>query len=171
MSLVGATQCAVFFKDVHTAAPLSHDGVAFDRLTDCTFLVFDRLDDARRFCEAQTKEHPWMCCEVFDWEGKAKPPLLVVTDPSVVEKDELSGSWVRWRTTLAIVLFMGAIPLFVWDWKSDYSLILPTVVGINMIVAGLRLLYWNTVRTERNREQARRFEDHVKRERSKPENI
>jgi hypothetical protein len=164
MSLVGATQCAVFFKDVRTAAPLSHDGIAFDRMTDCTFLVFDRLDDARRFCEIQTKAHPWVCCEVFDWEGKAKPPLLVVVDPSVAEKDELSGSWVRWRTTIAIILFAGAIPLFLWDWKSDGSLILPTVVGINMIVAGLRLLYWNTARSERNREQAQRFEEHLKRE-------
>jgi hypothetical protein len=136
-SLIGATQCAVFFKDVHTAAPLSHDGIAFDRMTDCTLLVFDRLDDARRFCEVQAKVHPWVCCEVFDWEGKAKPPLLVVVDSSVAEKDELSGSWVRWRTTLATILFACAIPLFVWDWKLDGSLILPTVVGINMIVAGL----------------------------------
>jgi hypothetical protein len=173
MSLVGATQCAVFFKDVRTATPLSRDGIAFDRMTDCTFLVFDRLDDARRFCEAQSKEHPWMCCEVFDWEGKAKPPLLVVIDPSFAEKDELSGSWVRRRTILAIILFVCAIPLFVWDWKSDGSLILPTVVGINMVVLGLRFLYWNTARSERAREQARRLEEHLRREESlrKPENI
>jgi hypothetical protein len=173
MSLVGVTQCAVFFKDVQTAAPLSHDGIALDRLTDCTFLVFDRLDDARRFCEAQSKEHPWMCCEVFDWEGKAKPPLLVVIDPSVAEKDELSRSRVRRRTILAIILFVCAIPLFVWDWKSDGSLILPTVVGINMIFLGLRFLYWNTARNERAREQVRRLEEHLRREESgrKTENI
>jgi hypothetical protein len=164
MSLVRPTQCAVFFKDVQTAAPLSHDGVAFDRMVDCTFLLFDRLDDARRFCEAQTKEHPWMCCEVFDWEGKAKPPLLVVIDPSVAEKDELSASWVRRRAILAIVLFVCAIPLFVWDWKSEGSLILPTVVGMNMIFLGLRFLYWNTARNERAREQGRRREEHLRRE-------
>lgn len=173
MSLVGATQCAVFFKDVQTAAPLSHDGIAFDRPGDCTFLVFDRLDDARRFCEARSKEHPWMCCEVFNWEGKAKPPLLVVIDPSVAEKDELSRSRVRRRTILSIVLFLCAIPLFVWDWKSDGSLILPTVVGINMIFLGLRFLYWNSARNERAREQVRRLEEHLRREESgrKSENI
>jgi hypothetical protein len=48
MSLLTPTQCAVFFKDFQTAAPISHDGVAFDRMTDCTFLVFDWLEDARR---------------------------------------------------------------------------------------------------------------------------
>jgi hypothetical protein len=164
MSLVGTTQCAVFFKDVQTAAALSHEGVAFDRMMDCTFLLFDRLDDARRFCEAQTKEHPWMCCEIFDWEGRAKPPLLVVIDPSVAQKDELSASWVRRRAILAIVLFVCAIPLFVWDWKSEGSLILPTVVGMNMIFLGLRFLYWNTARNERAREQGRRREEHLRRE-------
>src|ERR1700719_1628719 len=74
MSLLSPTQCAVFFKDFQTATPLSHDGVVFDKMTDCTFLVFDRVEDARRFCEAQVNQHPSMCCEVFDSEGKAKPP-------------------------------------------------------------------------------------------------
>ena len=60
MSLVAPTQCAVFFKDFQTAAPLSRDGVAFNRMTDCTFLVFC-LEDARRFSEVQAKEHPSMC--------------------------------------------------------------------------------------------------------------
>jgi hypothetical protein len=97
----------------------------------------------------------------------------VVVDPSVAEQDELSGSGVRGRTIVAIILFVCAIPLFVWDWKSDSSLNLPTVVAINMMAAGLRLLYWNTARSERAREQARRFEGHLKCERSsqKTENI
>jgi hypothetical protein len=74
MSLVTPTQCAVFFKDFQTAAPLSHDGAAFDRMTDCPFLVFDWLEDARRFCEAQVKEHPSMCCEVFV-AGRVRNPI------------------------------------------------------------------------------------------------
>lgn len=164
MSLVAPTQCAVFFKDFQTAGPLSRDGVAFDKMTDCTFLVFDRLEDARRFCEVQVKEHSSMCCEVFDFEGKAKPPLLVVVNPSVAEKDELSASWVRRRKIIAIVSFLGAIPLVVWDWRTGSYLIVPTVVGINLIVFGLRLLYWNTARSDRSQEQSHRLESHRRRE-------
>src|SRR5689334_20745808 len=123
MSLLTPTQCAVFFKHFQTAAPCSRDGVAFDRMTDCTFLVFDRLEDARRFCEEQVNRHPAMCGEVFDFEGRAKPPLLVVVHPSIAEKDELSAPSVRRRTIIAIVSFLCAIPLFVWDWKTGSYLI------------------------------------------------
>jgi hypothetical protein len=164
MSLLTPTQCAVFFKDFQTAAPLSPDGVAFDRMTDCTFLVFDRLEDAQRFCETQVREHPSMCCEVFDFEGKAKPPLLVVVNPSVAEKNELSASWVRRRKIIAIAAFLGAIPLLVWDWRTGSYLIVPTVVGINLIVFGLRLLYWNSARSDRSQEQSHRLESHRRRE-------
>jgi hypothetical protein len=164
MSLLTPTQCAVFFKDFQTAAPLSRDGVVYDKMTDCTFLVFDRLEEAQRFCEAQVKEHPSMCCEVFDFEGKAKPPLLVVVNPSVAEKDELSASWVRRRKIIAIASFLGAIPLLVWDWRTGSYLIVPTVVGINLIVFGLRLLYWNAARSDRSQEQSHRLESHRRRE-------
>ena len=163
-SLVGPTQCAVFFKDFQTATPLSRDGTKLNKMTDCTFLVFDRFEDARRFCESQVKQYTSMCCEVFDSDGKAKAPLLVVLNPSLAEKDELSASSVRRRTIIAIVSFVCAIPLFVWDWKTGSYLILPTVVGINLIVLGLRLLYWNTARSDRMREQAHRLENHLRRE-------
>ncbi len=51
-SLVGATQCAVFLKNVKTANPLATDGREIDHLRDCTFLLFDHLEEARTFCEA-----------------------------------------------------------------------------------------------------------------------
>lgn len=163
-SLVGPTQCAVFFKDFQTAAPLSRDGTALEKMTDCTFLVFDRFEDARRFCETQVKQHTSMCCEVFDSDGKAKAPLLVVVNPSLAEKDELSASSVRRRKLIAIAAFVCAIPLLVWDWATGSYLILPTVVGVNLIVLGLRLLYWNSAQSDRSQEQARRLKNHLRHE-------
>jgi hypothetical protein len=164
MSLVGPTQCTVFFKDFETAAPLTRDGVAFAKLTDCTFLLFDRLEDARRFCEQQVLQNPALCCEIFDCRGKVKAPMLVVINPDVAEKDELSESWVRRRKIVAIASFLCAIPLFVWDWQSDGVLILPTVVGINLILLGARLLFWNSAGRKRIQEQARSLESHLLRE-------
>jgi hypothetical protein len=165
MSLLSATQCAVFFKDFQTAVPLSHDGVAFDKMTDCTFLVFDRIDEARRFCQARVNLYPSMCCEVFDFEGKAKAPLAVIVHPGVAETDDLSASWVRRRKVIAMVAFVGAIPLLVWDWRTGSYLILPTVVAIHLIVFGLRYLYWNTARDDRSKERAHRLANHLQRER------
>jgi hypothetical protein len=163
-SIVSPTQCAVFFKDLETAAPLSLDGAPISRMTDCTFLLFDRLDEARRFCETRVAQHPSMCCEIFDSEGKAKPPLLTIVHPSMAEKDELSSTWLRRRKVTAILCFLAAVPLFVWDSRAEWALIVPSVIAFNLIFFGLRLLYWNTARESRDRERARHFEHHLRRE-------
>jgi hypothetical protein len=145
-SLVSPNQYAVFFKHLETAAPLSPDGVPVSRMTDCTFGLFDSLDEARRFCEARVVEHPSMCCEIFDREGKTKPPLLTIVHPSMAEKDELSPTWARRRRVMAILCFLVAIPLFVWDAKGGWGLILPSFIAFNLIFFGLRLIYWNSAR-------------------------
>jgi hypothetical protein len=134
------------------------------------FLVFERLDEARRFCETRVTQHPSMCCEIFDSEGKAKPPLLTIVHPSMAEKDELSSTWLRRRKVMAILCFLVAVPLFVWDSRAEWALILPSVIAINLIVFGLRLLYWNTARGSRDREHVRRLEDHLRREKDSNSN-
>jgi hypothetical protein len=163
-SIVSPTQCAVFFKDFETAAPLSPDGAPISRMTDCTFLVFDRLDEARRFCETRVTQHPSKYCEIFGSEGKAKPSLLTIVHPSMAEKDELSLTCLRRRKVMAILCFLAAVPLFVWDSRAEWALILPSVIAFNLIFFGLRLLYWNTARGSRDREHARHLEDHLRRE-------
>jgi len=124
------------FKDFETAAPLSPDGAPISRMTDCTFLVFDRLDEARRFCGTRVAQYPSMCCEIFGSEGKAKPPLLTIVHPSMAEKDELSLTWLRRRKVTAILCFLAAVPLFVWDSRAEWALILPSVIAFNLIFFG-----------------------------------
>jgi hypothetical protein len=126
--------------------------------------LFDSLEEARRLCEAKVQQYPDMCCEIFDSSGKAEPPLLVIVHPSVAEKDELSASSVRIRKIISIGLFIGAIPLFWWDWRADGVLVLPTFLGLTMIVAGLRILHWNMARRELIREQEKRIEAHLNRQ-------
>ena len=84
-SLVGPTQCAVFLKDVKTANPLATDGSEIDHLRDCRFLLFDRLEDARAFCEAQVQRYPFMCCEIFDAEEPYTPRGCIAQAWSVAE--------------------------------------------------------------------------------------
>ena len=145
-SLVSPSQCAVFLRDIETAAPLSADGVPVSRMRDCTFGLFDSLEQARRFCEVRVAAHPSMCCEIFDHEGKAKPPLLTIVHPSMAQKDELSPTWLRRRRVMAILCFLAAVPLFVWDAKGGWGLILPSFIAFNLIFFGLRLIYWNSAR-------------------------
>lgn len=162
--LLTPSQCAVFFKRVHSEIPLSPTGIPRARLRDSTFLVFDSIDEARRSCEAKVLQHPDMCCEIFDSAGKSQPPLLVIVHPTMAEKDELSKSSVRIRKVVAIVLFVPAIPLFWWDRQTNGMLVLPTFLGLTIIVAGLRILHWNMARRERIGQQEKRIQTHLKRE-------
>jgi hypothetical protein len=163
-SLVGPTQCAVFLKDVKTANPLATDGSEIAHLGDCRFLLFDHLEQARAFCDAQVQRYPFMCCEIFDASGKAKPPLLVIMHPTAARMDELSPTWVKRRKVIAIASLISAGVLFVADWRSEYELLWPSLLAVNLLPLGLRLLYWNTASAERSRTQAKRLEAHLQRE-------
>ena len=164
-SLVGPTQCAVFLKDVETANPLATDGSEIGHLSDCRFLLFDYLEEARAFCEAQVQRYPFMCCEIFDAQGKAKPPLLVIMHSTAARKDELSPTWLKRRKVIAIASLVAAPALFIADWRSEYELLWPSLLAVNLLFFGLRLLYWNTASAERRQTQAKRLEEHLRRER------
>jgi hypothetical protein len=164
-SLVGPTQCAVFLKDVKTANPLALDGSEIEHIRDCTFLVFEWLDDARRFCEAQVQRFPFMCCDIFDADGKAKPPMLVIMHPDAAKKDELSPSSVKWRKNVAIASLIASAGLFGADWRSEFELTWPSILAVNLFLLGLRFLYWNTASSDRRRSQAKRLAEHLRRER------
>ena len=164
-ALVGPAQCAVFLKDVKTANPLALDGTEVEHIRDCTFFLFDRLDEARSFCEAQVRRYPQMCCDVFDADGKAKPPMLVIMHPDSAKKDELSPSSVKWRKNVAIASLVASAGLFAADWHSEFELTWPSILAVNLFLLGLRFLYWNTVSGERRRTQAKRVTEHLRRER------
>ena len=139
-ALLTPSQCAVFFKRIDSEAPLLPSGASVARFRDCTFLLFDSLEEARRLCEAKVRDYPHMRCEIFDWRGKAQPPLLTIVHPGVAEKGELSAGSVRKRKILAILLFIGALPLFLFDTRSEGVLVFPTFLAISMILAVLRIL-------------------------------
>jgi len=105
-----------------------------------------------------------MRCEVFGCRGKAQPPLLTILHPDVAQKDELSAQSVRRRQILAILLFITALPLFLLDRRYGGGLVLPTFLGLTMILAGLRLMYWNTARRQRLNDEEQNVRAHLERE-------
>ena len=110
-------QCAVLFRRVNSETPVSSDGIAFGRMRDSTFWLFDRLADARAFCEARVREHDEICGEIYDDRGKARPPLVVVLAPQAAARDELGAFAVRNRKLLASLLILCSLPLF---WLSIF---------------------------------------------------
>ena len=160
--LLSPSQCAVFFRSIHSLQPLLTDGTPISRFRDCTFLLFDKLEDARNFCERQVQEYPEMRCEIFDCKGMARPPLLAVTHPRVARKDELSASAIRIRLISAILLFISSVPLIWWDWHYfDGTKVVPTALGMSAIVAGIRLLFWSAGLRDRLDDQEKRIRAHL----------
>jgi hypothetical protein len=84
--------------------------------------------------------------------------------PDVAHKDELSAQSVRKRKILAMLLFVAALPLFLLDRRYQGGLILRTFLGLTMILAGLRLLHWNTARRQRLNEEEQGVRAHLERE-------
>lgn len=160
-----AWQCAVLFRRVNSETPVSSDGVAYRHVRDSTFWLFDHLAAARAFCEARVREHPEICAEIYDDRGKAQPPIVVIMAPQAAAQDELSAASVRKRKLLAILLILCSLPLFWWDWRTGGWLVLPTFLGLTMILAAVRLLYINLARNERAAGEQQRIEAHLARER------
>ena len=158
-------QCGVFFRRVDSETCVSADGIAFGRIHDSTFWLFDRLADARQFCETCVREHPDICGEIYDHRGKARPPRVVVLAPQAAARDELGPSAVRNRKLLAAVLILCSLLLFWWDGRTGGWLVLPTFLGITMILAALRILHLNLARTERATSEQLRIQAHPARER------
>jgi len=61
----------------------------------------------------------------------------------------------RCRIPLGYLLLVASLHLFGWDWHSHGLLILPSIVGINLIFIGMRMLMWGygTVQGQRSHRQ------------------
>jgi len=140
-----ATDVVVFSTLDDTGVPCDADGQPFASTTDVTCLVFDHLDDARSFCEARVKTATVVRFEIFDSAGRLNPPLLVIVHPERARTLAGDRRSVRTRRLIAIALIGGALPLFWLDYQRDGLLILPTVLGINMLIIGARLLFMNLI--------------------------
>jgi hypothetical protein len=130
---------------------------AFATPSDGTCVLFDSLAEARAWCEAAVTAAPDARFDVFDAEGRAHPPLLTVVHPSREQALDTHPRALRKRRVIGWALIAAGIPLIVYAcWiPTDISVIFPGVIGINLLLAGGRFLWFNLgVReTERAREE------------------
>jgi hypothetical protein len=156
-------QCAVLFKDRATSAPLSQQGKPYPDATECTCLLFDHLDAAQRFCETRVRDLPSLVCEIFNSEGRAKPPLLVITHPDHGSDDDSGPASSRRRKFIVTGLFAAGAALFSINLWGENTL--ATFLASNCVLFGLRFLYWEYAVKHREQERRRRLEAHRRIER------
>ena len=156
------TECAVFLKDRTTSDPVTPGGRPYPDPADATCIVFECLDAAQRYGEAKVQSLPRLRCEIYDAEGLAHPPLLVIVHPG--QREQESGTpWLRRRRLIAGALLLASVLLF-WV-GSRKAGDLAIFLAINCIFLALRFLHWDFGVKHREKETRRRLEEHRKMER------
>lgn len=157
--LLTSGQFAALSKDLDLGVACDHEGRAFADVRATTCVVFDSLDEARRFCEGRVLERPSLQFDVFDSEGRAHPPLITIVSPARAESLDDSPRIRRRRTRIAYALIAAAIVLFAVQYWGDTEgvFVLPMFLGINLLVAAARLLLMNVGARDADRERNRRL--------------
>jgi hypothetical protein len=155
--MIGPEQFVAFAKNVDSGAPCDADGRGFADFSAGTCLLFESLDEARRFCLAAVRAAPVVQFDLFDAEGRANSPLLTFVDPTRGEMLDSHPRAQHKRRVIAWALIAAGIALIVYTaWReADVDSIFPGVIGINVLLAGGRLLWLNLAfrETERVRQE------------------
>jgi hypothetical protein len=125
--------------------------------------MFKCLDAAQRYCEAKVQALPHLRCEIYDAQGLAHPPLLVIVHPDYQRKEDSGSQSSRRMKLIAGGLLLTSASLF-WIGRRKSS-DLAIFLAINCIFAALRFVYWDFGVKHRERERRRRLEEHRKMER------
>jgi hypothetical protein len=157
-NIIRPGQFAAFSKQIDGGGSCDAEGRPFASSADVTCVLFDRLQDARAFCEARVQVLPSLRFEIFDSAGRTNPPILIVVHPSRTSTLDANPRGMRARKVAAIVLAVGAVPLFLLDYlKSGGLMIFPTVLGINMILIAARLMQLNASYADAERRRRARL--------------
>lgn len=152
-------QFVAFSKNINTGAPCDAEGRPFGSPDRVTCMMFESLAEAEAFCRDRVLRVPTLRLDVFDSAGRALPPLLTVVHPSRVASLDGNPRAARINMWGAMVLAAAAPVLFWLDWwKYDGRLILPTILGINMLLIAARLIQLNGAYASAERSRRERLE-------------
>jgi hypothetical protein len=164
MQIVRVGQFAVFAKDLESGAACGADGRPFADPSQATCAIADTLAEAQAFAATAVANSPSLRIDIFDHEGRARPALLTVLHPSRAQAADTHPRVLRKRRVIAWTLIAAAIPLlaFAIVERHDREIILPAFLGINMLIAAGRLLWFNLGVREIERARHDRLREHAR---------
>lgn len=139
------------------AYPRDADGRCFcaadGKETSPCAALWDDAADAERFVFDVVSRHPELCCEIFDYEGKCRPPLKTIYNLSVRHKYVGLAHAPRQSAAGAALICTGTA-LIVFDISRGLAWIWGYVLGLKCLLLGgtfltLGLLEWREHRNER----------------------
>jgi hypothetical protein len=152
-------QFAAFAKNLDSGAPCDAKGRSYLDPSQVACLVFDSLDESQAYCESAANRTPAVQFEIFDAAGRANPPLITVVHPSRAGAVEADPAVLRRRRVIAWTLIAAAIPTLVVGYylRDGGHQIFAGFVGLNMLVAAGRLLWFNMAVRETEELRRRRL--------------
>jgi hypothetical protein len=146
---------AVFLVDVRAGVAVDSQGRLLSKGSRRTCLVFDDFSQARSWCQERAAAVENLRCRIYDYRGNAEPPVLEIVNPKFAGRLGSPRSAKR-KMIGGVALIVSSIPLFFWDYYRDLRFF-PTIMGVNLILIGLRLLHWGYGELELLREQEQRL--------------
>src|SRR5215469_142495 len=140
--LIQPGQYAVFLSDVQSSAPMSSDGSLVNSGSMHSCLLFDSLPEAEAYCREAVQKFPRIRYDLFDSAGRVNPPVTVFVNQKfahTLDTESRAHHIVLW----GLVAIAVSVALFSYAWKTGAREVWwPSLLGSNMLFAGLRLLHW-----------------------------
>ena len=154
MQIIRPTEFAAFATLADSGAVCDADGVPTSP-DEASCVIFETLPDAEAFCRERVAQNPGLRFDILDAAGHLRPPLFTIVHPSRAARLDNSPAKIRRNRVWAIALLVIGPPLVWFDFRFyDGVMVVPTIVGINFVLIGLRLLIMNY--SHRSSDRARR---------------
>lgn len=159
MQIIQPTEFAAFARLTDSGAVCDADGVPTSA-DEAVCIIFKTLPDAEAFCRERVLQIPALRFEIVDAAGPLRAPLFTIVHPSRTAALDGSGNKIRWSHYAAIA-FLGIGPVLIWfDWKFyDGIMVMPTILGINLLLIAIRLLIMNASHRLSERDRRRRVDE------------
>ncbi len=129
------SQHAVMHFDVATRCRCAPNGVHLTRQNDVV-LLFDTLDAAERYCASQVPSNPRVGILLYSASGTL---IRTYEDPQLADYHHGLPSAKR-SIVWAVVILIAALGATIWDWWTDWSLMLGVIIATKLVtVAVLQL--------------------------------
>jgi hypothetical protein len=135
---------AVLCEDARTGAAKQPDNTLAPTPHSQVCTIFDSRQAAEEFARERVAVYPAMRCLVFDPEGRAGQPLLIVNRPEFAPRGEIGPAFRCWVGGICLV---AGLALGAWEIAHDYATIWAGALAIRLLpvaalLLGVELVLW-----------------------------
>lgn len=147
LDLIRDGQYAVFVIDARTRLARDYDGKPFGPNGEACAAICEDRASAIEFARRTVNQHPEVCCEIYNHEGKTGAPLEVIYEDSVrgkyiglpvAKRETIRGSLLISCGIAFIALDVARDLLWMWGYIVGLKLCL---IGGSFLVRGITGIY------------------------------